>query len=753
MAEPQDIQAAMDAAIKRRMDEAILRQSQQGAGIGQPVPLSPPPMQPPPGLLGGMGEAITGRATTEFPEMPEVSSLNARDFGISVADEGKLAGRLMAAADDEQRKAAILRYAPNARFTTDAGGNTIVHAPASGAVAYLNKPGITAQTGLNLAGQGAAFMAGAAPFAGVRSLLGRSALMGGSSAGVSAGLDVAAAPEVGVDPGRTVAAGLGGAVGEFIAPALSAVYRQIVRRPALYQGGVLTEAGRRAAARAGLTDDQISDDIARRVDDMLREAATVPEEAGLAVRAASLDVPVPVSRGRVLRDPAQQMAESQALKGVYGDAAQKRMQELIDAQQSALVGNVGALQARLSGGNRFLDTLEGRMQYPARGSVRGTEGLETAGGRVMDELERLRLQDKALVEANYRAAREAGEAVVEPERASNLIASISEIPRPAARFSTPAKEAIAKADELESLLNDPGVSVSDLFDWRRSASEARQSVVSSNPLDYGKLSQMISQFDDNIKDLAAEGLMSGDAKVAQLWSDAVKSRASYGARWQSGDLVDRILKREYVQGEYRLRETPQSVSNLIFGTSKAKLMSADKLARELGVLKSRLGAQSPEWNMIREEAFMRLAEAAKGVDDQGVRLFSGTKFNDRWQEMRKQNRALVNQLFSKEEQRAINNFAQTANEITSVKIGGENFSNTGAALGNAARTIAGLFRGGDKITTFLAPMMIVGDVVQGVAGRQAAKAQFRQFPRRQTPRGVGAAIGALTGRTEPELLQ
>ena len=125
-------------------------------------------------------------------------------------------------------------------FTTDAGGNTIVRRQGTNVAAYLNKPGASGIDLMRLGGQGAAFYAAMNPLSGIASLPARAGLMGLSGAGTSAALDVAAGAagsEQGISGERAALAGVGGAVGEFIAPTLGPIYRAIVRRPKLYKNG------------------------------------------------------------------------------------------------------------------------------------------------------------------------------------------------------------------------------------------------------------------------------------------------------------------------------------------------------------------------------------------------------------------------------------------------------------------------------------------------------------------------------------
>ena len=378
--------------------------------------------------------------------------------------------------------------------------------------------------------------------------------------------------------------------------------------------------------------DQISDELAKRFAEEAQQAAA-PTTAGLVSRAQALPVPVPVTKGQAMRDPAQQMFESQSFKGVYGEQARERIQELYDSQQEALTKNIEAIQGMLSGGERRLETVGPGMEFPARGAVVGVPGEETAAARLQNSLEQMRKGEKTATSTAYEMAREAGaakanmDAAVDiSQRFDNILAEYGpdvaqDVPR-----------AVRQANRFEQIINkskDLEPDIDALFQWRKFTTKARKA--STEPAEQRALGQLIREFDTSMKQIADNGLMTGDPDVIVLWRDAIKSRAAYGARWQSGDLFEKVLKREFAQGENRLVYTPNEVSNLIFGASRSGLAPRQTVARDLGILKNRLGPESEEWLSLREEAFLRIIEAAKGGSDQGKRLFSGNKFNTRWE--------------------------------------------------------------------------------------------------------------------------
>ena len=119
--------------------------------------------------------------------------------------------------------------------------------------------------------------------------------------------------------------------------------------------------------------------------------------------------------------------------------------------------------------------------------------------------------------------------------------------------------------------------------------------------------------------------------------------------------------------------------------------------------------------------------------------------------MLKNDKPIVNILFNERERKVIGEFAQAADEITSIKVGGANFSNTAAGLGNALNRLFFVIRPTERMRAYLSPFMIIGDVVQSMSGRAASRAQYRGMPRRPFPPGVGATAGSLYGIQEQDI--
>ena len=75
-----------------------------------------------------------------------------------------------------------------------------------------------------------------------------------------------------------------------------------------------------------------------------------PQDAAMRALGESLPVPVPMSRGQMSGNPADQIQENIALRGGRGAEASTIARGFRDTQQEALGANIDAINSRISGG-------------------------------------------------------------------------------------------------------------------------------------------------------------------------------------------------------------------------------------------------------------------------------------------------------------------------------------------------------------------------------------------------------------------
>jgi hypothetical protein len=140
--------AAGDTVAAQRITAMIQAQGSSGQSQAITQPQQRPEMQQPveqqdPSMMQSIGNAFTGsdRATPEIDALSEIGNapeLNEMSFSAFKTSLG-----LLATGDEEKAKGVIQSNIPEAQFSTDTKGNTIVNLP-SGQYA-LNKPGVSPQ--------------------------------------------------------------------------------------------------------------------------------------------------------------------------------------------------------------------------------------------------------------------------------------------------------------------------------------------------------------------------------------------------------------------------------------------------------------------------------------------------------------------------------------------------------------------------------------------------------------------------------
>ncbi len=670
-------------------------------------------------MFGTVKDFVTGESKIQYPDVPNIDALQAH------VPWGAVAG-LMFATDNQQKLDILTKALPQAEFSQDKFGNPMMDV--DGQTVYVNKPGLRPYDVAQGVGQAASFI-------GVNRLLAPvvGAIPGAASVGkaldsfpkiraaiagatTSAGMDLAAnaaGAEKVIDAPR---AGVNAAVGagaEMLSPLAGRAYRSLSSvfqsRPFMDAAGNLTQEAAEVLTKAGVDPASVSDEFAATFAMMARDAAN-PEDAARFAQAASLPVPVPQTRGTITGLPSDQMTESMAAKGVYGDEAQTIMRGRLAQQQDALRGNVSAIRQRLGG------TVLERGQ----GGAAAQQGLVTAERATKDA-----------TRAAYAAARDAPAAINPVD-----VAPLAERVRiGAGGFFPHSPKAQERAQALESFAENAldDASVKELFDWRRTTSSLKKST--ADPTESAALGGMIREFDAGIEDAVRESLKAGDEQSARLWSRAVAIRKGEGRRFQSDDLIGDLLEKEYAGGRQRLKIAPEQVSNYIFGASDMGFVSKPQLARELSRLRVRLGESSEGWRGIQEEAFMRFASQGESAMHGADRMFSGTNFKKSWDTAWSKNGPAMRVLFDDKSRRLIDEFAMVAARTTGKVPGGDNPSGTGPALANIAKKLASVPFAGDK---FGAAISLIGKIGDKSAAKQAIKQPLQM---KQLPTGVTAGVG------------
>ena len=618
---------------------------------------------------------VTGKDRTEF-DFPNLDASTLRTGGDlqpralrpgesiytpQQAKEAQTLGRLDFASDDKARLDMIRAARPDIAATAkeDRFGN--IYVAVDGKPYYLNKPGLTVNA---LRGAGASALASlplalATGGAGVGLSLplraGLSAVVGAGGSMMQDAIAEQGGSQQGIDLPRAATAGLFGAGLEMAAPAKAALVNLFRGNPeyatVTHTGAVnLTQAGQQAFEKAGIDVKTIPQSALRAFMADVRNAVN-PEDAARASASRGLPVPIPLSKGDITGKPSQQMFESLSEKGAFGQGAESVMRGFRSEQQDAIRGNVPAIQNIIGGG-----------QITERGQ---------AGANAVAMLQSQRAAQKAGVDAAYDAAR-ATNAEIGGAGLSQVISAItnSDSVRPLLRNSPRAQGAISDLTEIFQKArtgNDLNVPVGKLFQWRRDVS--RLYGVTTDATERTALKGVLREFDNQLDTLGTGSLMTGDPQAVKLWQEAINKASANFKKWDSDTLVAKLADAD-----------PLAASNIIFGSKDAGFINSPELVKGIKSLKDQLPAEN--WNAIREEAFLRLAQMGEGAYQGATRDFSGVNFKKAWDSFMMKNAPLARELFTGEERQTISQFATQAAKATGRVKGGDNFSNTTPAAAN-----------------------------------------------------------------------
>ena len=526
---------------------------------------------------------------------------------------------------------------------------------------------------------------------------------------------------------RLQSAGVGAAVGGVLGGTFEAVVSPVVsnfiqwargRPNMITPQGTLTPQGTRAAQEAGLDINEAS--AALRAEFGAEAQTALRPAEGLAVaEARTLPVPVPLRQGQATLNPQQQMWESEALKGSYGTLAQTRLAASDVAQQEALRANAGAIQTRLGGGRSFV-----------REAKQGVSAVQQRLAAMRDTAQRnaSRFYDVAREQGagatlSARNMRAAGQTAAQALRAEGHDV-----------YSAPNTFRIIQ--DLSTRGGRTQMTVNDAFNSLRRLTALQKGTPTpdSNAAGIAK-ARLQSWLDDAI----AGDLIQGDEASIRLWRQANNGYRQYMQTFKAGDVVEQLVART-PGGGGALKLDVNGASNVLFGLSKTGFVNKSGMARDVAKIRDLLGPNSQEWRALKEEAFMRFVRAGQGANTPTGRDFSGGNFAKAWENALAESPEVIRQLFSREEVSLINQFARVANRVTTPVKGGQNFSNTSAAL---TQTVRKMFT-----SAFMGPRAAaIFDSLPLIKGLQNVGADMRALAatNAQIARGVPNA-GPLTGQ-------
>jgi hypothetical protein len=523
----------------------------------------------------------------------------------------------------------------------------------------------------------------------------------------------------GAGVGAGVGAGMGvaaGYAGDALTVALRRVMGSSAQTPILNAQGQLTPEARQALQQAGIDPDTISQgfqqQFVRLAQDAARRGRPVDQaQLARALQGETLPVPVPQTRGQVSGVPSEQMFENLAAKGVYGPRTERFMQNVQQGQQEALQGNVDALARALSGGQ------------PVR-----PEG-QIPGRMAQDRLAAMRRQEAAPVRAAFQAARQT-QAGVPADVVANMRGQIADQIGAAHNLANIPKVAnvLRPLEDIGSGAN-ASVPVSRLFQIR----EQLNGVIRGGGEDAIAANLAKRVLDTQLDDIISRNLIQGDQASIQAWRDAIGTYRDFAGRFRGDDIISKLTATDWRSGTRQLVVPPDQATNAIFNAKT--LFGGGNTVRDLARLRDVLGANSPEWQGLRQEAVMRLFQQGRGPVNPttGERTFSGANFSKAFDNAMREAPDLMRTFFTPDEIATLQQFRAVANRVTGVVKGGDNTSNTTVAAANVVQRLLGtIFTNENAVMRFMAVPLVrsVMDYGAGasMAGRTAAQAARVQLP-------------------------
>jgi hypothetical protein len=181
-------------------------------------------------------------------------------------------------------------------------------------------------------------------------------------------------------------------------------------------------------------------------------------------------------------------------------------------------------------------------------------------------------------------------------------------------------------------------------------------------------------------------MMRGDTGAVESWQRAISQYRDFASRFKGRDLVQALTSIEQRSGQTVLKVAPEDAANFIMGRTTAGWTTKTNLTRDLVQVRELLGADSDAWNALRQEFFLRLARGEQQAVEGSGQAFSGQKFANAWNAANRDNRAMLETLFSADERALIDQFADVASQV-SRRVP----YNTAADLANIMQNLGGLF--------------------------------------------------------------
>jgi len=499
---------------------------------------------------------------------------------------------------------------------------------------------------------------------------------------------------------------------------LGKLYRTFKRAPGAVFGanGELPKGVQEQIRAAGIDPATITRETMAQIDAKVK-AGIDPAEAGRMAEAETLPVPVPVTKGAVTGSKGQQLFEDSAASGAFGEKAESMMRGAQDKTQEALQANTSAIREQIGQGS---PTVTGTGQ---------------AGAAAQDVLVAQEAAARQRANEMYDAARAKSPAFMDEDAAIAMTGRIETQLSEGFEFVNVPKTAGA-LNKLKDLVSSGG-SIRDMFALRTQVTNLAKEMGSEG----AAARQLKNLLDAELGDALDNALIYGDESAVNAWKSAISNYKDFANTWQSkGGLLKTLTERVSGDGEeLALKVSPEQASNVIFKVTSNRLSTNPKAASNITKMKNNLPKE--EWNMIRQEAFLRISEAGKS-QKAGRDVFSGVNFRKEWERLKTNNPTMIKTLFTPEERKLITQFANVAARSTGGAVNASNTANS--AFNLMGRIMTALGGTGTGRFAMELPILNIARKGYGMA-RTGSAIGGNPTPR---PQGSGAGAGGVIANEE-----
>ena len=677
--------------------------------------------------LGAIQDFFSGTKRTEYPEIPEMSVLNA------APTKGK-AALIQAGAlinPNQKSQAQIIQsQVPGTKIFKDKFDNPIATLP-DGKSFYLNKPGASPQDFLQTTSQILSYIPGygmAVKFAG-KSLLKRALATGLAGGGTSLAQDVATKPlgSENIDVPRAVISTIVPGVFEgAVNPIVSATWKKLVGNPKFItkiDGKItLNEKGKKAAKDAGI-------DL-NNIDDKFIKSFALELEKGVSTKIASVQAGAGKYDFRLSRSQATGDEEGfarlvEASKGSYGGDAQAIAREFFKKQNIDIELSAKSLLDRfkkgqiekqdLAGaGQGILNAVQKQYQKASDDVVTAYNAIDkdavfNEGGGNINNLQSS--IQSAIKEATDVVDKELTPATI---RATQYVNNFYKNIKPQKKK----KINVTTLNEFETLRKK----ISALFPTAK------------NNTDKKNLTAIINEYDKFYDDAIDNALFSGEQKAL----DAIKlARSKFSLKQKkfgvnpikkSGVKIDDRAGKVVVKILNDPDVTPLSTIDYIFGSAqlgqKSGSLSIIKRLKnvfgaEAGEDVSELAARSSDFQSLRTAAFEKMIR-----DSSRNGVFNPQTFVNQYKTGRQKYNDVLKELYDPDELRLIDDFVKEVRKTFKPK----DLVNASNTVSGLQRVLSGIGRGLTGIIGFniasingLITSRVGYDRIKDLAGEKAAK--------------------------------